>query len=57
MLIQVMERKQSEKKILAEAVKKHRKGVKSHLDAILNNVKRMQDTEVFFIPMLNYSLQ
>ncbi|CAG9537418.1 unnamed protein product [Cercopithifilaria johnstoni] len=42
----VMERKQSEKKILAEAVKKHRKGVKSHLDAILNNSRRMQDAEV-----------
>ncbi|KAL3994548.1 Eukaryotic rRNA processing protein EBP2 family protein [Acanthocheilonema viteae] len=42
----VMERKQGEKKILAEAVKKHRKGVKSHLDAILNNAKRMQDVEI-----------
>ncbi|EJW88605.1 hypothetical protein WUBG_00480 [Wuchereria bancrofti] len=42
----VIERKQSEKKILAEAVKKHRKGVKSHLDAMLSNAKRIQDTEV-----------
>ncbi|KAK6104259.1 Eukaryotic rRNA processing protein EBP2 family protein [Brugia pahangi] len=42
----VIERKQSEKKILAEAVKKHRKGVKSHLDAMLNNTRRIQDTEV-----------
>uniref|UniRef100_A0AAF5PXN6 Uncharacterized protein n=1 Tax=Wuchereria bancrofti TaxID=6293 RepID=A0AAF5PXN6_WUCBA len=46
LLIQVIERKQSEKKILAEAVKKHRKGVKSHLDAMLSNAKRIQDTEV-----------
>ncbi|VIO94339.1 Uncharacterized protein BM_BM2285 [Brugia malayi] len=46
LLIQVIERKQSEKKILAEAVKKHRKGVKSHLDAMLNNARRIQDTEV-----------
>lgn len=44
-----MERKQNEKKILAEAVKKHRKGVKSHLDAILSNVTKLQDAEVFFI--------
>ncbi|VDO30625.1 unnamed protein product [Brugia timori] len=44
--IVVIERKQSEKKILAEAVKKHRKGVKSHLDAMLNNARRIQDTEV-----------
>uniref|UniRef100_A0A0R3RR74 rRNA-processing protein EBP2 homolog n=1 Tax=Elaeophora elaphi TaxID=1147741 RepID=A0A0R3RR74_9BILA len=42
----VLERKQSEKKSLAEAVKKHRKGVKAHLDSLLNNTKRMQDTEV-----------
>ncbi|EFO24968.2 hypothetical protein LOAG_03513 [Loa loa] len=42
----VMERKQNEKKILAEAVKKHRKGVKSHLDAILNNANTTRDTGV-----------
>ncbi|VDK74165.1 unnamed protein product [Litomosoides sigmodontis] len=42
----VMERKQNEKKVLAEAVKKHQKGVKSHLDAILNNAKKLQDDEV-----------
>ncbi|OZC11226.1 eukaryotic rRNA processing protein EBP2 [Onchocerca flexuosa] len=41
----VIDRKQNEKKVLAEAVKKHRKGIKSHLDAILNNAKRIQDTE------------
>uniref|UniRef100_A0A1I7VLQ4 rRNA-processing protein EBP2-like protein n=1 Tax=Loa loa TaxID=7209 RepID=A0A1I7VLQ4_LOALO len=44
----VMERKQNEKKILAEAVKKHRKGVKSHLDAILNNANTTRDTGVFY---------
>ncbi|VDK82882.1 unnamed protein product [Onchocerca ochengi] len=41
----VIERKQNEKKLLTEAVKKHRKGIKSHLDAILNSAKRIQDTE------------
>lgn len=49
-----MERKQSEKKVLAEAVKKHRKGVKSHLDAILNNAQRMNDAEVFAINIVHF---
>uniref|UniRef100_A0A915Q1D1 Uncharacterized protein n=1 Tax=Setaria digitata TaxID=48799 RepID=A0A915Q1D1_9BILA len=42
----VMERKQNEKKILIEEVKKHRKGIKSQLDTMLNNAKRMCDNEV-----------
>ncbi|VDN01956.1 unnamed protein product [Thelazia callipaeda] len=42
---EVMDRKQSEKKILLEAVKEHRKGMKSQLDFMLKNAKRLQETE------------
>ncbi|ETN86915.1 eukaryotic rRNA processing protein EBP2 [Necator americanus] len=46
---EVLEKRNSEKKLLMEAVKKHKKGMKQQLEDMLSNVKRMgldQDDEV-----------
>ncbi|VDM41754.1 unnamed protein product [Toxocara canis] len=42
---EVLENRQAEKKKLLEAVKKHRKGMKSQLEDMLNNAKRLQRDE------------
>uniref|UniRef100_F1L690 rRNA-processing protein EBP2 n=1 Tax=Ascaris suum TaxID=6253 RepID=F1L690_ASCSU len=42
---EVLENRQSEKRKLLEAVKRHRKGMKSQLDDMLNNAKRLQRDE------------
>ncbi|KHN81304.1 putative rRNA-processing protein EBP2 -like protein [Toxocara canis] len=43
---EVLENRQAEKKKLLEAVKKHRKGMKSQLEDMLNNAKRLQRDEL-----------
>uniref|UniRef100_A0A0N5AQ05 rRNA-processing protein EBP2 homolog n=1 Tax=Syphacia muris TaxID=451379 RepID=A0A0N5AQ05_9BILA len=43
----VLQKRQTEKRKLMEAVKKHKKGMKAELDQMLNNAKRLQEEEDF----------
>ncbi|VDK31103.1 unnamed protein product [Anisakis simplex] len=52
-----MEGRQQEKKKLLEAVKKHRKGMKSQLEDMLNNAKRLQRDEEVSVVVFIFVLE
>uniref|UniRef100_A0A0M3JLC9 V-SNARE coiled-coil homology domain-containing protein n=1 Tax=Anisakis simplex TaxID=6269 RepID=A0A0M3JLC9_ANISI len=52
-----LEGRQQEKKKLLEAVKKHRKGMKSQLEDMLNNAKRLQRDEEVSVVVFIFVLE